>query len=79
MMPSRVLCPVPYRLSNMCLVSASLTEMTGNFSTPFFAMLRSRMTPVVVSSVPPTMRAVFRSLCSVDTRSHPSSMVIVGL
>ena len=48
-----VLCPVPYRLSNMCLVSASFTEITGNFSTPFSAMLRSRMTPVVVSSVPP--------------------------
>ncbi len=34
-------------------MSASLTEMTGNFSTFFSAMLRRRMTPVVVSSVPP--------------------------
>jgi hypothetical protein len=29
MMPSRVDCPVPYRLSNRCLVCASLTATTG--------------------------------------------------
>src|SRR5947209_2714315 len=37
----------------MCLVSASFTEMMGYFSAPSLAMARSRITPVVVSSVPP--------------------------
>jgi len=39
----------------MCFVSASFTAMMGYFSTPSFAIARNRMTPVVVSSVPPMM------------------------
>ena len=53
MIPSIVLCPVPYRLSKKCLVLASFTAMMGYCRTPFSAMERRRMTPVVVSSVPP--------------------------
>jgi hypothetical protein len=55
MMPSSVDCPVPYRLSKKCLVFASLTATTGNFRTPAFSIALRRMTPVVVSSVPPRM------------------------
>ena len=55
--------------------------MTGYFSVPSFAMARSRITPVVVSSVPP-MTSGTRCLCLVSsnvTRSAPSSIVICGL
>src|SRR5450432_3759226 len=81
MMPSMVDCPVPYRLSKRCLVSASLTATMGNFSTPSFAIARRRMTPVVVSSVPPitSVRASVRLVCRIDTRSAPSSIVMCGL
>ena len=37
----------------MCLVAASLTAITGNFNTPSFSIARSRITPVVVSSMLP--------------------------
>ena len=57
-MPSIVLCPVPYRLSNMCFVDASLTATTGNLSTPSRSMLLSRMTPVVVSSELPVTPSI---------------------
>src|SRR5918996_1700923 len=53
MMPSIVDWPVPKRLSNRCLVMASLTATIGYPSLPCSAMARRRITPVVVSSVPP--------------------------
>ena len=53
MIASIVDCPVPNRLSNRCLVSASFTDTMGYLSAPSFAIARSRMIPVVVSSVPP--------------------------
>ena len=42
---------------------------------------RSRMTPVVVSSVPPMISSSWsrRCWCSIVTRSPPSSIVIIGL
>ncbi len=59
-----VLCPVPYLLSNMCLVAASFTAMTGNFSTPSFSIARSRITPVVVSSMLPMTLLKFVGRCA---------------
>jgi hypothetical protein len=40
----------PYRLSNLDLVTLSLTLIAGNGSLPFLASSYSRWTPVVVSS-----------------------------
>ncbi len=80
MIPSMVLWPVPYRLSNIYFVWASLTAMMGNRRTPLFAMALRRMTPVVVSSVPPRMPLI-RSLrfeWIIETRSAPSSIVMCG-
>src|SRR6056297_188205 len=45
----------PYRLSNLLLVTESLTLIAGNFSVPSFCMRYRRLTPVVVSSVTPRM------------------------
>ena len=66
MIASIVDCPVPNRLSNRCFVSASFTETIAYFSAPSTAIARSRITPVVVSSVPPMISAIWsgRSLCS---------------
>jgi hypothetical protein len=63
------------------LVIASLTEMIGNFRAPSTAMARRRMTPVVVSSVPPMMSASASGLsaCTRPTTSAPSSIVMFGL
>ena len=64
----------------MCLVMASLTATMGYLSTPSAAMARRRITPVVVSSVPPItppMTSV-RLVWSVETRSAPSSAVRWG-
>ena len=79
-MPSIVDWPVPYRLSNRCLVCASFTATTGNARALSAAIARSRMTPVVVSSVPARTSGSWsrRSLCSSETRSQPSSIVSVG-
>ena len=80
--PSNVLCPVPYRLSKKCFVRASFTAIIGYLRTPSAAMLLRRITPVVVSSVPATTcstKAGFASSeWSLETRSAPSSIVIVG-
>ncbi len=73
--------PVPYWLSNMCFVRASFTATIGYASTPSAVIARSRITPVVVSSVPPftfgsrSRRVVWSSV----TTSAPSSIVIWGL
>ena len=45
--------PVPNRLSNRCFVSASFTLTIGYFNASSEAIARRRITPVVVSSVPP--------------------------
>src|SRR6476469_768054 len=52
-MPSISECLVPYLLSNLDLVTESLTLMAGNWSSPAAANMYSRSTPVVVSSVTP--------------------------
>ena len=79
-MPSIVDCPVPYRLSKKCFVFASFTAMIGYRRTPFSPIALSRMTPVVVSSVPPKIpfRYPFFSVWTIETRSAPSSMVMWG-
>ena len=45
---------MPYLLSKKCFVSASLIAMIGYLRSPEAARLLRRITPVVVSSVPPT-------------------------
>ncbi|OGP79139.1 MAG: hypothetical protein A2Z26_07295 [Deltaproteobacteria bacterium RBG_16_66_15] len=79
-MPSIVDCPVPYRLSKKCFVFASFTAMIGYRRTPFSPIAINRMTPVVVSSVPPTIsfRYSFFFVWTIETRSAPSSMVTFG-
>src|SRR4051794_3931695 len=63
----------PYRLSNLLFVTESLTLIAGNNSSPRSCILYSRITPVVVSSVTPLIRAaicdhfcgsVFNDRCS---------------
>ena len=80
MIASIVDCPVPNRLSNRCFVSASFTDTIGYASAPSAAIARRRITPVVVSSVPPIISAIWsaRCLCSTLTMSAPSSIVICG-
>ena len=50
----------PYLLSNLDLVTESLTLMAGNSSVPPRAISYSRCTPVVVSSVTPLMSFAIR-------------------
>ena len=73
-------CPVPYRLSKRCFVSASLTAITGKARTPSFSIARRRTTPVVVSSVPPSTfgSRSARAPWSCVMRSAPSSIVSWG-
>src|SRR6266700_3111889 len=54
LMPSISECRQPYLLSNLDLVTESLTLIAGNRSVPAFAISYSRCTPVVVSSVTPS-------------------------
>src|SRR5215472_913509 len=53
-MPSISECRQPYLLSNLDLVTESLTLIAGNCSVPDLAISYSRCTPVVVSSVTPS-------------------------
>src|SRR5579859_7508173 len=53
LMPSMSECRQPYLLSNLDLVTESLTLMAGNSKVPALAISYSRCTPVVVSSVTP--------------------------
>src|SRR5580693_10094443 len=55
LMPSMRECLQPYLLSNLDLVTESLTLMAGNSSVPARYISYSRCTPVVVSSVTPLM------------------------
>src|SRR6516162_7026773 len=57
LMPSISECLQPYLLSNLDLVTESLTLMAGIISVPVLAMSYRRCTPVVVSSVTPLMLA----------------------
>src|ERR1044072_2281916 len=52
-MPSTSDSRQPYRLSNLLLVTESLTLIAGNASAPSFAIWYRRFTPVVVSSLTP--------------------------
>src|SRR5437879_13207589 len=52
-MPSTSDSRQPYRLSNLLLVTESLTLMAGKASLPSLAIWYSRFTPVVASSVTP--------------------------
>ena len=58
MMASIVDWPVPKRLSNRCFVFASFTLTIGYFRAPSDAIARRRITPVVVSSVPPMISVI---------------------
>mmetsp|Transcript_1839 Transcript_1839/g.5400 ORF Transcript_1839/g.5400 Transcript_1839/m.5400 type:complete len:419 (-) Transcript_1839:34-1290(-) len=60
MMPSGSECRQPYTLSNLDLVTQSLTLMAGKSSSPLSAIAMRRWTPVVVSSETPTMRWTMR-------------------
>ena len=55
LMPSMSEWRQPYLLSNLDLVTESLTLIAGNSSVPALAISYSRCTPVVVSSVTPMM------------------------
>src|SRR5919199_3467931 len=65
LMPSISECRQPYLLSNLLLVTESLTLIAGNSSVPACCISYSRCTPVVVSSVtpliPPAIRVQRRS------------------
>ena len=63
LMPSISECRQPYLLSNLDLVTESLTLIAGNSSEPARAISYSRCTPVVVSSVTPTMSPRPPSTC----------------
>ena len=79
-MPSIADCPVPQVLSTMRLVAVSLAAITGNASAPSAAIRRSLITPVVVDSQPPLTlgSSAAARVCSVLTRSPPSSMTRFG-
>merc|ERR1719502_1425340 len=60
MMPSGSEWRQPYTLSNLDLVTQSLTLIAGKSSSPLSAIWTRRCTPVVVSSDTPTMRSTMR-------------------
>src|SRR3954447_3589807 len=77
LMPSMSECRQPYLLSNLLLVTESLTLIAGNSSVPACCISYSRCTPVVVSSVTPRMPAatrVQRCGSSVSERRRTSRM-----
>src|SRR5882757_1542441 len=84
LMPSTNDSRQPYRLSNLLLVTESLTLIAGNFSRPSLAIWYRRLTPVVVSSVTPLMcpsRVEYQvgstdSLCRIDANSAVSSSLV---
>src|SRR3954447_1683541 len=79
-MPSSTDWPVPKRSLNARSARASLTAITGTASPPSASSARRRTSPVVVSSVPPSMSpsSSGRATCSAPSRSAPSSSVIRG-
>src|SRR3954464_5705796 len=67
----------PYLLSNLLLVTESLTLIAGNSSVPAFSNSYRRWTPVVVSSVTPMIAAPMRVYlpgCSATERRSRSRM-----
>ena len=90
LMPSISEWRMPYLLSNLLLVTESLTLIAGNSRLPSFANSYSRWTPVVVSSVTPLMpapiRVYFAGSAATEARSRSrmtpysseSSAVAVG-
>src|SRR5215472_10496667 len=88
-MPSMSEWRQPYLLSNLDLVTESLTLMAGNRRLPLFAISYSRCTPVVVSSVTPLMVLAARvhlpgwSASELRSRSrmitHSSGSSLLGL
>src|SRR5947209_9982357 len=60
LMPSMSECRQPYLLSNLLLVTESLTLTAGNSRVPCCCISYSRCTPVVVSSVTPLIPAAIR-------------------
>src|SRR5262249_21847146 len=77
LMPSISECRQPYLLSNLDLVTESLTLIAGNSRVPARAISYSRCTPVVVSSVTPRMSAGmpvhFRGLAASEAVSSSST------
>ena len=78
--PSHTDCPVPYLLSKKCLHCALFTRIMGNFRSPALFMASRRIIPVVVSSQPPKMAGISSciSVCTMCTRSPPSSIIMLG-
>src|SRR3989440_7906499 len=77
LMPSMRECRQPYLLSNLLLVTESLTLIAGKISVPCCCISYSRCTPVVVSSVTPLMPAavrVHRWLSAASERRSTSRM-----
>src|SRR5262249_11094951 len=76
-MPAISECGQPYLLSNLDLVTESLTLIAGNSRAPARAISYSRCTPVVVSSVTPRMSAAmlvhFCGLAASEAVSSPST------
>src|SRR5690606_6615257 len=77
-MASTALSRQPYLLSNLDLVTESLTLMAGIGKVPFFTLSYNRCTPVVVSSDRPLMPAAISGYLSntILVRSPPSSKII---
>src|SRR5579872_5882934 len=90
LMPSMSECRQPYLLSNLDLVTESLTLMAGNSRVPALAISYSRCTPVVVSSVTPLIvlaalvhlpgwsASELRSRSKMMTHSSGSSLLGLG-
>src|SRR3954453_9322968 len=73
LMPSMSEWRTPYRLSNLLLVTESLTLIAGKSSVPAFSNSYSRMTPVVVSSVTPLISAaILVNRCGSDASERRS-------
>src|SRR5579872_2408239 len=89
-MPSISECRQPYLLSNLDLVTESLTLIAGNSRVPALAISYSRCTPVVVSSVTPLIvlaalvhlpgwsASELRSRSKMMTHSSGSSLLGLG-
>mmetsp|Transcript_12247 Transcript_12247/g.34072 ORF Transcript_12247/g.34072 Transcript_12247/m.34072 type:complete len:255 (-) Transcript_12247:71-835(-) len=75
MIPSGQECLHPYKLSNLHLVTESLTLMAGNRRDPSACISYNLLTPVVVSSLTPTSLAAILCHLSVSPASNPSLMI----
>src|SRR5437762_2476118 len=74
LIPSISECRQPYLLSNLLLVTESLTLTAGNSNVPAVCISYSRCTPVVVSSVTPRIPAATRDhRCASSARQRCST------